>query len=207
MARVCKECGNEKPDSEFQRIKSKGAFFTRGRCKDCYRIASSAWLKKYRAKSGHKIQARHRERLATDPEYHEYRKRIDREKYQRNKEHRRAWQIAYRARNREKCRESGKNKRLKKEYGITLAEFREMLSSQGNCCLICHAHVTESIDAHIDHCHKSGKVRGVLCRLCNIGLGAFRDNRDFLRDAILYLERNETPDQEPQNDSDSSLET
>jgi hypothetical protein len=46
---------------------------------------------------------------------------------------------------------------------------------------------------HIDHCHKTGKVRGVLCSECNSAIGKLKDDPDLLRKAIVYLERDVTP--------------
>ena len=56
-------------------------------------------------------------------------------------------------------------------------------------CEICNQTITEST-CHIDHCHKTNKVRGLLCNTCNKGLGLFKDNIAALSKAILYLEKN-----------------
>lgn len=73
---------------------------------------------------------------------------------------------------------------LKARYGITGAEWKELFDLQGGECAICKEH-TETF--HVDHCHETGKVRGLLCRACNIGLGHFRDNIVLLRQAAEYL--------------------
>jgi hypothetical protein len=72
-------------------------------------------------------------------------------------------------------------------YGITEAERDEMRRRQGNACAIC-GRVVERL--HVDHCHESGAVRGLLCHACNVLLGNARDSADVLRAAIRYLERN-----------------
>jgi hypothetical protein len=54
-------------------------------------------------------------------------------------------------------------------------------------CAICHEKLEVNRYAHIDHDHKTGKIRGVLCMYCNHGLGSFRDSKVFLRRAIQYL--------------------
>jgi len=54
-------------------------------------------------------------------------------------------------------------------------------------CAICHIVLTRKTMA-ADHCHETGKLRGVLCMVCNSGLGMFQDNPTLLRQAVIYLE-------------------
>ena len=75
-----------------------------------------------------------------------------------------------------------------------------MLEDQGNVCAICKTHVefnsqgfghgsvTSRGQAAVDHCHETGKVRGVLCGSCNIMLGKAYDDPAVLRNAAAYLE-------------------
>lgn len=92
--------------------------------------------------------------------------------------------------NPEKHRKSAKNCELKAHYGVSLPEFEAMKSAQGGKCAICEASLTEGKrGAHLDHCHKTGKVRAVLCALCNLGIGYFKDSPTHLRAAADYLER------------------
>lgn len=72
-----------------------------------------------------------------------------------------------------------------KKYGITKVEFEEILNKQKNKCAICKNDLKKEI--HIDHSHNTGKVRGVLCGICNKGLGQFKDNIQNLKNAIKYL--------------------
>jgi len=58
---------------------------------------------------------------------------------------------------------------------------------QKDRCAICGVHFLLT-KPHLDHCHDTGKTRGALCRLCNHGLGCFRDNIQFLENAISYLQ-------------------
>ena len=78
---------------------------------------------------------------------------------------------------------------LKRRYGLTLEAWQEMWSSQGERCALCDSDTTDGKYWHVDHCHKSGSVRGILCHGCNTGLGNFRDNIDRLTAAIDYLNR------------------
>lgn len=76
--------------------------------------------------------------------------------------------------------------KLKFHYGITLADEARMLSSQGGLCASCRDTLATH---HVDHCHATGKVRGLLCAKCNKGLGLFLDDPARLRAAAEYLER------------------
>lgn len=69
-------------------------------------------------------------------------------------------------------------------YGLAEEDYNTMLAEQGGNCAICDA----SMDTpHVDHCHTTGKVRGLLCKLCNAGLGQFQDDTARLARAIVYL--------------------
>lgn len=83
-----------------------------------------------------------------------------------------------------------KDRDLKKMYGISLEKYNEILCSQNNSCAICKKHKDEFTKAlAVDHCHTTGKVRGLLCTNCNRALGNIRDSIDGLKNAILYLEK------------------
>lgn len=84
-----------------------------------------------------------------------------------------------------------KNSRLKRTYGITLAEYREMFNKQNGVCFICGNPETNSQrrdnNLSVDHNHITGKVRKLLCSNCNRGLGEFNDNIIIMERAIQYL--------------------
>jgi hypothetical protein len=86
---------------------------------------------------------------------------------------------------------SGLEKRdgiIRRVYGITLAEYNKMFEDQGGRCAICGSpDEVEGRRLAIDHCHDSGRVRGLLCGKCNRGLGLFYDNKQLLENAISYL--------------------
>jgi len=73
---------------------------------------------------------------------------------------------------------------LFRNYGITREEYHEMVEAQDNSCAICDV---QMIQPQVDHCHKTGRVRGLLCKHCNLGLGHFRDDPSTLATAIDYL--------------------
>jgi hypothetical protein len=77
---------------------------------------------------------------------------------------------------------------VRNKYGITFEQMQLMDKVQKHKCKICGDDLGVGRSKHIDHCHVTNKVRGLLCYRCNGGLGFFRDNPDFLRKAALYLE-------------------
>ncbi|MEU4567863.1 endonuclease VII domain-containing protein [Micromonospora sp. NPDC023956] len=72
---------------------------------------------------------------------------------------------------------------LRRRYGIGQKEFDQLLAEQGGVCAICGAAEPQ----HVDHDHRTGWVRGILCFNCNGGLGQFRDDQSRLAGAITYL--------------------
>lgn len=80
---------------------------------------------------------------------------------------------------------SVRHRRRLKRYGISAEEFAGLEASQQGVCLICQQFCG---DMHVDHDHATGKVRGLLCPQCNVGLGSFRDDPARLIRAIAYLE-------------------
>jgi hypothetical protein len=76
-----------------------------------------------------------------------------------------------------------------KRYGITQQQFDQILVDQNNKCKLCYSEFKNSKDTHIDHCHDQNRVRGLLCNLCNVGLGQFKDNVEYMYNAIKYLNK------------------
>lgn len=73
------------------------------------------------------------------------------------------------------------------KYGLTLDEFNEMLVLQDYKCALCFGGPDDE-RLYVDHCHLTGRVRGLLCRRCNFTLGFARDNPDLLRRMATYVE-------------------
>jgi len=80
---------------------------------------------------------------------------------------------------------------LKRKYGLTFAEFDKMLTEQNNSCAICSTPVAggKSNRFMVDHDHKTGRVRGLLCKSCNIALGEVKDDLTTLKNMINYLSK------------------
>lgn len=80
---------------------------------------------------------------------------------------------------------------ISRTYSIQLEDKAAMLWAQGGVCSICRRDLdADDRNTHLDHDHATGRLRGVLCHGCNVGLGAFRDDPDRMRRAIAYLRAN-----------------
>lgn len=99
------------------------------------------------------------------------------------------------AKNKDIKKKSALKWHYKDKYGLTVEQRTELFNRQNGKCAICSCdiHLDGTLDAKqavVDHDHKTGKVRGMLCNLCNQGLGHFKDNIDAITNAIQYLEQN-----------------
>lgn len=79
--------------------------------------------------------------------------------------------------------------KLRRRYGITLEQHKQIYISQNGCCALCDRSVAYD-KTHTDHDHETGRLRGLLCQGCNQGLGMFKDSPVILQQAIRYLEGN-----------------
>lgn len=98
-------------------------------------------------------------------------------------------QKKHRYRSDKEYRKNLKNIQYQKNYGITLEEAENMFLGQGRCCKICKKPLSfKSRKTHVDHCHDSGIVRGVLCSDCNTTLGKVGEDVEVLKTMIKYIE-------------------
>ena len=178
---VC--CSRDCTEKNFQRIKKE--YYRRNRQKVIDR--SEARRKQLQSESGWKPRPR------------------------RTKEELQAYQKAFRQdpKNKDAIRESTRNYKLRnpliakaghlrRKFGISLDQFNEMLAAQNGVCAICGEKETrlkknydEPGDLCVDHCHKTGKIRGLLCFKCNSAIGKLRDSSDGLTKALEYLRKAE----------------
>lgn len=77
---------------------------------------------------------------------------------------------------------------IKKLYNITYDEYSNMLKMQNGVCAICEQKESINKNLSVDHCHETGKIRGLLCLKCNQGIGLLKHNVKWLRKAALYCE-------------------
>ena len=187
--KTCKTCSEKKPLDEFyscDRCKDG----TRNDCKNCVVKKQSAVrdpeknkqkCKEWYAKNKERSKAYRQSRT-------DQRNKRRKERYKEDEELRmkaRQKSIEWQRSNPEKR----KAQRLKK-YGISLEDHRLLMDKQDWKCAICgYSDLSKSnFFPVVDHCHDTGKVRGMLCMNCNNGLGKFLDSPEFLRRAADYLE-------------------
>lgn len=120
------------------------------------------------------------ENRAKDAEYYRNWRKANPEKY-----------TAYREENKDKIRAQARARILKQRYGITVEQYDLMLLAQEGKCFICREPPNEENTRNgffpVDHDHATGENRGLLCELCNKGLGLFKDDINRLERAAEYL--------------------
>ena len=144
--------------SKCGKVKSLDSFYKRTGVKDGYR----SWCKEC-------LSQQHKE-YYSKPENHGRHLKIKRE-YNNASEHK-----IY-----------AKNHKLQSRYGISLEEYNQKITAQDSKCAICGIELDGGKNTHLDHDHKTGKNRGVLCVGCNSGLGNFKDSLQALEFACEYL--------------------
>lgn len=98
--------------------------------------------------------------------------RTQQQKYYNKRKHERPWHRYH----------------IYRTYGVTPEQVEALFEIQGNVCAICGSDSPNDKNWCVDHNHSTGAVRGILCGLCNKGLGSFQDNPETLRAAALYLD-------------------
>lgn len=98
----------------------------------------------------------------------------------------------YQGSKRSACRRCELFKEMTRTYGITREEYENLVEEQKNVCRICGNPETSTRNGNVrllavDHNHTTGKVRGLLCSRCNVGLGYFKDDPELLEKAIEYI--------------------
>jgi hypothetical protein len=162
-SKCCKKCLIEKPISDFYQYRYV--------CKQCATIAS---VKRNRKNKDSRRRA------------------VDRYN-ERNKEALKTKRLKYRNDNREKVLISARKTALKRRLrimGISENDLPLVLEAQNGVCAICLTIDVRAINTrnvHLDHCHKTGTFRGILCPNCNLSLGRFEDNPERLIRAAEYV--------------------
>ena len=172
---VCKTC-RAKPyqprliDGEWTKkclvcniIKSTDDFYSKTKCRQCKRDQSKAW-KENNPERVEEYTKQYRE------DNKEKMIAYDKKKYAENRDYRRAQNMCW-------------------QYKITMEELENLKKKANGKCAICH---TEDFKLCLDHNHSTNKPREFLCSGCNFGIGAFKENIESLKNAIMYLERHST---------------
>lgn len=159
----CYTCSELKPlNDEFFRPRKAGKLGFLGICRDCLKIKNRKdyeILKSEKPKQLQEVRKKSDRKRYNSPKRKQYRKKYSRQFY------------------------------LMRTYNITLEDYEELKSQQNNRCAICGGKgkgKREILD--VDHDHKTGKVRGLLCGKCNSGLGMLQNNLGILKAAVMYLE-------------------
>lgn len=142
-------------------------------------------------KSGHSCYCKKCDRARINAAYllnPENHRRSAKKRREKNPEKARQACRKWRKNNRKASRGSAREQRLKRYYGISLEQYRAMLTSQKGVCSICGGVNPNGYRLCIDHCHATGKIRGLLCSLCNTALGYLKDSPLLFRKAADYLE-------------------
>jgi hypothetical protein len=155
----CKKCGESKPLDEFYEAVGMADGY-RSECKACHRAARKRWYAANRAKA---IAGVKRWQQANRVEYN-------------------VKQRAYRS----KRRDIERDAHLRRTFGMTQADYDELLARQGGGCGIC-GKKPGKIALHVDHDHETGEIRGLLCVRCNNALGQFHDDPILLERAADYV--------------------
>jgi hypothetical protein len=79
------------------------------------------------------------------------------------------------------------SRHLIRNYGITFEQFSALLVMQAGCCAICETPMMNNREPHVDHCHRTGAVRGLLCFACNLMIANAKESRERLLKGIEYL--------------------
>lgn len=177
----CNGCGHEKALTDFHK-KTGSPDGLKSRCKACDSKAARDWRNKRLAEGPVIIPTEKKcgrcQTVKAAAEFHKNKKALD------------GLHVYCKA-----CRSdiatadyrTGKTGHLERLYGIDRTEYGHMLTLQGGVCAICGETCVSGNALAVDHDHKTGEVRGLLCANCNRGLGLFKDDPERIRKAIEYL--------------------
>jgi hypothetical protein len=170
QTKICLVCNVEKPFSSFHKAKKE---------KDGLQYSCIECSKRYHAKR-----------------YIEQKEKINAQikKYRmENKEKLAQSQNIWKSKNPEKVKKYQRATNLKK-FGISLQDYEKKFEEQKGLCAICkkpetfiHSRTKKIAKLAVDHCHSTGKTRGLLCKNCNIALGLFKDDQFSILSALNYL--------------------
>ena len=125
-----------------------------------------------------------------------YHKKYHAKCYEENKNKRHAQIVEYEKTKPKEWRQAiGRKSNLKLRYNLTPQEYETKLASQDYKCALCGKDANDNVrrgkvePLYVDHCHKTNKLRDLLCHQCNSGLGHFKDNIEILQKAIDYLRK------------------
>lgn len=156
MDKRCSCCKTEKPATMFYKDRSKPDGLY-VTCKPC---------------ASEQRKASRLRRIAADPEG--------------QAEMRRGYVRAYKQRHPDRVKNSDRNRMYRKKYGMTVAQYEQMVESQGGVCAVCQKPETRRALA-VDHNHETGATRSLLCSNCNTAIGLLQDSAELADSVASYL--------------------
>lgn len=165
--KLCIQCLEDKLLSDFGKDK-RNISGLRNECKDCRNIYEKA------LRNG-------------NTEYKKQQTENTKQWKKNNPDKAKILRDRYNKKNPTKMREA----HLKFTFNVTLEQYEVMMVEQNRVCKICALPAESGKNLHIDHDHKTGEIRGLLCGKCNMGLGLFNDNYELINKAIEYLKLKE----------------
>jgi hypothetical protein len=166
-SKTCRICGETKPLDDFYRMAGMRDGH-RNECKACN-------------------LAQKKSRYDADPETH-----IERVTRWREANRERFNEFQRRNNARPERKRKSRDAYYRRTFGISADEFDALLEGQGGGCAICGTRPKRVASLHLDHCHETGAIRGILCLSCNQALGHFRDDPALLEAAADYLRQGVT---------------
>jgi hypothetical protein len=165
--KVCTKCGQAKPRTEYNKCRGK----ERAYCKVCHSKEVAHWAHKNRERRREYARnwaAKNQDKIRAYPK--------------------RGWHDLSQA-TRDKKSAYAKKRHLERKYGITQKQWQQMFDRQGGVCALCR--IPGRVGRHgklaVDHCHNTGRVRGLLCAACNVSLGNLGDDVAGLMRALAYV--------------------
>lgn len=155
----CSKCGNDLPLLAF--YQRTGAKSHHSACKVCERAMAKDWYERNKDKAAAKVKEWRRQNIDAVKQY----RSDNKQKHYRQE--------------------------IVRKYGVEPSWFDKQLQRQGNACACCKRQFhwsNKQTTPHVDHCHSTGKVRGILCNRCNTVLGLCKDNKELFKNLTGYLE-------------------
>lgn len=177
----CPKCDKDLDEKDFYLARSSMDGLTVW-CKECNKASARGWYALNREKA---IEKQRIWSLECPEEKKAKRAKYYAENKEREKKNMQRW---YRLNRREK--DSYSNKRfLRLYYKMSEEDYEKRYKEQNGCCAICKGNNLSGRRLSVDHNHATGYIRGLLCGNCNLGIGNFKDNVEFFKTAIEYLQK------------------
>lgn len=196
--KVCKKCQTQKSVDEFRLRKERPNNQRSTKCNDCHNVSQRARYERVKKRRANRVVKSDGEKYCwrCKETKHVSKFYVARAEADGRRKHciqccRELTQIANKNRPEVYAAIRRKNN-LKRSFGMTVDDYEQLLKSQNGDCAICGRTNEEEVASSgrrmsVDHCHTTGRIRGILCSNCNIAIGKFKDDPDRMTKAIQYL--------------------